>query len=83
MSAKPLIKFLIVLVWSFVLLFPMLGIDEGRFVWERLFKVLGVIAAIGVLLLLYQYFFITYKVLVKYTGLTTSVPSNLMPKSCK
>jgi branched-chain amino acid transport system permease protein len=57
MSAKPLIKFIIVMVWSFVLLFPMLGIDGGRFVWERLLKVLGIIAATGILVLIYHYFF--------------------------
>jgi branched-chain amino acid transport system permease protein len=56
MSKNPLIKFLIVMVWASILLFPMLGVDEGRFVWDRFIQVMTVIAAIGVMVLLYHYF---------------------------
>lgn len=56
MSPRPLLKYVIVLVWAFILLFPMLGIEEGRFVWGRVLKVMAVIAAVGVLVLIYHYF---------------------------
>ncbi|MFZ0242436.1 MAG: branched-chain amino acid ABC transporter permease [Desulfobacterales bacterium] len=56
MSPRPLLKYVIVLVWAFILLFPMLGIEEGRFVWERVLKVMAVIAAVGILVLIYHYF---------------------------
>ncbi|MFZ0613076.1 MAG: branched-chain amino acid ABC transporter permease [Desulfobacterales bacterium] len=56
MSPRPLLKFVIVLIWAFILLFPMLGIEDGRFVWERVLKVMAVVAAVGVLVLIYHYF---------------------------
>ncbi len=56
MSPKPLLKYVVVLVWAFILLFPMLGIEDGRFVWERVLKVMAVIAAVGILVLIYHYF---------------------------
>ncbi|MEJ2476306.1 MAG: branched-chain amino acid ABC transporter permease, partial [Desulfobacterales bacterium] len=49
-------KFVIVLVWAFILLFPMLGIEGGRFVWDRVLKVMAVITAAGILVLIYHYF---------------------------
>ena len=49
-------KFVIVLVWAFILLFPMLGIEGGRFVWDRVLKVMAVITAAGMLVLIYHYF---------------------------
>jgi branched-chain amino acid transport system permease protein len=56
MSSRPLLKFVIVLVWAFILLFPMLGIEGGRFVWDRVLKVMAVITAAGMLVLIYHYF---------------------------
>ena len=53
MTKKPL-KFVVFLIWAFILLFPMLGINEGQFVWGRLMKVMGVLAAGGLLVMLYQ-----------------------------
>jgi len=52
---KRLIKFLLVLVWAFILLFPMLAVEEGRFVWDRLLKVMVVLAVVGVLVLAYRF----------------------------
>ena len=49
-------KFVIVLIWAFILLFPMLGIEGGRFVWDRVLKVMAVITAAGMLVLIYHYF---------------------------
>ncbi|MDP4727324.1 MAG: hypothetical protein NWS07_08520, partial [Desulfobacterales bacterium] len=56
MSPRPLLKFVIVLIWAFILLFPMLGIEEGRFVWDRVLRVMAVITAAGILVLVYHYF---------------------------
>jgi branched-chain amino acid transport system permease protein len=56
MSSRPLLKFAIVLIWAFILLFPMLGIEEDRFVWDRVLKVMAVITAAGMLVLVYHYF---------------------------
>jgi branched-chain amino acid transport system permease protein len=56
MSPKPLLKFVIVLIWAFILLFPMLGIEGGRFVWDRVLRVMAVITAAGMLVLIYHYF---------------------------
>jgi branched-chain amino acid transport system permease protein len=56
MSPRPLLKFVIVLIWAFILLFPMLGIEEGRFVWDRVMRVMAVITAAGILVLIYLYF---------------------------
>ncbi len=50
---KPL-RFVIFLIWAFILLFPMLAVDEGQFVWDRLLKVMGVLAAGGILVMIYQ-----------------------------
>jgi branched-chain amino acid transport system permease protein len=55
MSPRPLLKFVIVLIWAFILLFPMLGIEEGRFVWDRVLRVMAVITAAGILVLIYHY----------------------------
>ena len=49
-------KFVIVLIWAFILLFPMLGIEGGRFVWDRVLRVMAVITAAGMLVLIYHYF---------------------------
>lgn len=54
--AKRPVKYVIFLIWAFVLLFPMLAVDEGRFVWDRLLKIMAVIAVGGFLILLYQTF---------------------------
>lgn len=55
MMTKPLFKFMVVMVWAFILLFPMLGVDGGRFVWDRLINVMVVIAVIGAVTLLYRH----------------------------
>lgn len=53
MMKKPL-KFVIFLVWAFILLFPMLAVNEGQFVWDRLLKVMGVLALGGILVMAYR-----------------------------
>ena len=52
--AKRAFKFVVFLIWAFILLFPMLAINEGQFIWGRLLKVMGVLAAGGILVMVYQ-----------------------------
>lgn len=51
---KRFLKFLLVLVWAFILLFPMLAVEEGEFVWDRLLNVMVVLAVAGVFVLAYR-----------------------------
>lgn len=55
MSLKPFLKLGVIIFWAFVLLFPMLGVEGGGFVWERLLKTMAVIATAGVLIMVYQH----------------------------
>ena len=50
LSKKP-VKFIVFLVWAFILLFPMLAVKEGVFEWHRLLKVMTVLAVGGVLIM--------------------------------
>ncbi|MBW1721924.1 MAG: branched-chain amino acid ABC transporter permease [Deltaproteobacteria bacterium] len=53
MLAKKSLKLVMFLVWAFILLFPMLAVKDGQFVWERLLKVMAVLTASGLLVLAY------------------------------
>jgi branched-chain amino acid transport system permease protein len=70
---KRLLKFLLVLVWAFVLLFPMLAVQEGQFVWDRLLKVMVVLAVAGVLVLAYRALSENFSIGENLSGLTGSV----------
>jgi branched-chain amino acid transport system permease protein len=70
---KRLLKFLLVLVWAFILLFPMLAVQEGQFVWDRLLNVMVVLAVAGVLVLAYRALSDNFSIGENLAGLTGSI----------
>ena len=70
---KRLLKFLLVLVWAFILLFPMLAVEEGEFVWDRLLNVMVVLAVAGVLVLAYRALSENFSIGESFAGITGSI----------
>lgn len=70
---KRLLKFLLALVWAFILLFPMLAVQEGQFVWDRLLNVMVVLAVAGVLVLAYRALSENFSIGENLAGLTGSI----------
>ncbi|HHP7233511.1 MAG TPA: branched-chain amino acid ABC transporter permease [Desulfobacterales bacterium] len=70
---KRVLKFLLVLVWAFILLFPMLAVEEGEFVWDRLLNVMVVLAVAGVLVLAYRALSENFSIGENFAGITGSI----------